>query len=58
MTMLYPNLCYNEVCYKGTALYNYALNCICYGNIVIFHYSLTHLGVFFSMEHVQCVEKI
>ena len=20
MTMLYPNLCYNEVCYKGTAL--------------------------------------
>ena len=21
MTVLYPNLCYNEVCYKGTALY-------------------------------------
>ena len=21
MTMLYPNLCYNEVCYKGTALF-------------------------------------
>ena len=21
MTLLYPNLCYNEVCYKGTALY-------------------------------------
>ena len=21
MTMLYPNLCYNEVCYKGTGLY-------------------------------------
>ena len=21
MTMLYPNQCYNEVCYKGTALY-------------------------------------
>ena len=21
MTMLYPNPCYNEVCYKGTALY-------------------------------------
>ena len=20
-TMLYPNLCYNDVCYKGTALY-------------------------------------
>ena len=20
MTMLYPNLCYNEVCYKGTAV--------------------------------------
>ena len=20
MTMLYPNMCYNEVCYKGTAL--------------------------------------
>ena len=23
MTLLYPNLCYNEVCYKGTALYCY-----------------------------------
>ena len=23
MTMLYPNLCFNEVCYKGTALYMY-----------------------------------
>ena len=22
ITMLYPNLCYNEVCYKGTALYH------------------------------------
>ena len=21
MAMLYPNPCYNEVCYKGTALY-------------------------------------
>ena len=21
MTMLYPNLCYNKVCYKGTVLY-------------------------------------
>ena len=21
MTVLYPNLCYNEVCYKGTVLY-------------------------------------
>ena len=21
MTLLYPNLCKNEVCYKGTALY-------------------------------------
>ena len=21
MAVLYPNLCYNEVCYKGTALY-------------------------------------
>ena len=21
MTILYPNPCYNEVCYKGTALY-------------------------------------
>ena len=21
MTVLYPNLCYNNVCYKGTALY-------------------------------------
>ena len=20
MTMLYPNLCYNEMCYKGTVL--------------------------------------
>ena len=23
MTVLYPNLCYNKVCYKGTALLNY-----------------------------------
>ena len=22
--MLYPNLCYNEVCYKGTALFTYS----------------------------------
>ena len=22
MTVLYPNLCYNEVCYKGTVLYS------------------------------------
>ena len=22
MTVLYPNLCYNEVCYKGTAVYH------------------------------------
>ena len=21
MTVLYPNLCYNEVCYKGTEMY-------------------------------------
>ena len=21
MTVLYPNLCYNELCHKGTALY-------------------------------------
>ena len=21
MTVLYPNLCYNKACYKGTALY-------------------------------------
>ena len=21
MTVLYPNLCYNKVCYKGTTLY-------------------------------------
>ena len=25
MNMCYPNPCYNEVCYKGTALYK--LNC-------------------------------
>ena len=25
MIVLYPNLCYNEVCYKGTALYIRAL---------------------------------
>ena len=25
MTMLYPNLCYNVTCYKGTALYIYKL---------------------------------
>ena len=25
MMVLYPNLCYNEMCYEGTALYS---NCI------------------------------
>ena len=25
MIMLYPNLCYNEVCYKATVLYMYYL---------------------------------
>ena len=29
MTMLYPNMCYNEVCYKETALYMDTWN---YGN--------------------------
>ena len=29
MTMLYPYMCYNEVCYKGTALYMGTWN---YGN--------------------------
>ena len=24
----YPNLCYNEVCYKGTALYIQGLPCL------------------------------
>ena len=28
MTMLYPNLCYNEVCYKGTVLYTLVVWCI------------------------------
>ena len=23
MTILYPNLCYNQVCFKGTALHQY-----------------------------------
>ena len=23
--MLYPNLCYKEACYKGTALYHYLM---------------------------------
>ena len=27
MTMLYPNLCYNKVCYKGTALYCFITLC-------------------------------
>ena len=27
MTMLYQNLCYNEVCYKETALYNVIIVC-------------------------------
>ena len=38
MTTLYPNMCYNEVCYKGNALYftvvnvnfSYSLNVILY----------------------------
>ena len=25
MTMSYPNLCYNEVCYKDTALYSWKI---------------------------------
>ena len=33
MTVLYPNLHYNEVCYKGTALYSHfsvsALEILC-----------------------------
>ena len=28
MTVLYPNLCYNEVCYKGSALYYPELFCL------------------------------
>ena len=27
MTVLYPNPCYNEVCYKGTALYCVVYRC-------------------------------
>ena len=33
LTMLYLNICYNEVCYKGAALYskeNLSLNILCY----------------------------
>ena len=26
MTTLYPNLCYNEVCYRGTVLYSLYLS--------------------------------
>ena len=36
MTVLYPNLCYREVCYKGTALYMVlyrGLHCI-YGKVL------------------------
>ena len=26
MVVLYPNLCYNEMCYKGTVLYQYLMS--------------------------------
>ena len=26
MAVLYPNLCYNEICYKGTVLYQYLMS--------------------------------
>ena len=45
MTVLYQNQCYNEVCYKGTALY-----LICHDNCTISDYRLTleHLQYFFN----------
>ena len=36
MTVLYLNLCYNEVCYKGTVLYHFILlQLYCYFHIFI-----------------------
>ena len=41
MTVLYQNQCYNEVCYKGTALYR-----ICHDNGTISEDR-------FTLEHLQ-----
>ena len=35
MTVLYPNLCYNDVCYKGTVLYIFVQN-ITFWDITIY----------------------
>ena len=33
MTILYPKLCYNEVCCKGTALYSDPIEFVCMKNV-------------------------
>ena len=38
MTVLYPNLCYNKVCYKETALYVRTLQILCGNTILLVHY--------------------
>ena len=38
MAVLYPNLCYNEVCYKGTALYlvsHKGLHCMLFASLFL-----------------------
>ena len=46
MTMLYPNLCKNEECYKGTALYCTlsALSNVQYGQLTQFISAISSLG--------------
>ena len=49
MTVLYPNLCYKEMCYKGTVLYHYLMDWL-----ICFITGITH---FLMDQHLQCPKE-
>ena len=52
MTVLYPNPCYNEVCYKGTVLYLFIISeAFVAGRVVVLVNIETVIFIFIPMAH-------
>ena len=50
IAMIYPNLCYNEVCYEGTVLYAMNTKISCTG-LYMFQLAVSVLNVYLFWGH-------
>ena len=52
MAVLYPNPCYNEVCYKGTVLYLFIISeAFVAGRVIVLVNIKTIIFIFIPMAH-------